>query len=95
MATQEQIKEVAVQLANVAIAAAVNEKLTGEEKERKVIEFLVKLDDNIPMVNFIPNALEAEILDVGLDNLQAFFADHNPKEFVKKCFNRIKHLFGK
>lgn len=91
MTNKEQIKEVAMQLANVAIVNYNDQTLTGEEREHKVIEFLVKLDDNIPMVNFIPNALEAQIVEIGVDKLQEFFGD-NLQPFVKKCFNRIKHI---
>ena len=95
MATKEEIKEIAVQLTNVVIANAADEDLTGEEKEHKVIEFLVKLDDNLPIANFIPNVLEAQIIEAGVDNVQAYFKDHSPIDFVKKCYQRIKHLIKK
>ena len=90
--TEQELKEIATQLANVVIANAANKELTGEEKERKVCEFLATLDNSIPMANFIPDALEAEILDAGIDKVQEFFAKVDVKAFVKKCFNRIKHL---
>ena len=89
--SKEEIKEVAVQLANVAIVNYNDQSLTGEEREHKVIEFLVKLDDNIPMVNFIPNALEAQIAEIGVDKLQEFYGE-DIQPFVKKCFGRIKHI---
>ena len=90
--TEQEIKEVATQLANVVIANAANKKLTGEEKEAKVCAFLATLDNSIPMANFIPDALEAAILDAGIDKIQEFFSKVDMKSFVKKCFNRIKHL---
>lgn len=93
--TDTQIKEVAVQLANVAISAAANEDLTGEEKERRVIEFLVKLDDGLPLVGFISNELEADLLDLGVDKVQEYIAKLDIKAFVKKQYNRIKHIFKK
>lgn len=53
--TEQEIKEIATQLANVVIANAANKELTGEEKEKeKVCEFLATLDNSIPMANFIP-----------------------------------------
>ena len=95
MENTAQIKDVAIQLTNLAIVNFNDKTLTGEQRERKVIDFLVKLDDNIPLVNFIPNELEAAIVDLGLDNVQAYFHDHSPIDFVKKCYNRIKHIFKK
>lgn len=89
------VKEVATQLANVVIANAANEDLTGEEKEHKVFEFLVKLDDALPVADFIPNSLEALILETGVDKIQAYFAEHDIKTLVKKLYQRIKHLFKK
>jgi len=90
--TEQELKEIATQLANVVIANAANKKLTGEEKEAKVCAFLATLDNSIPMANFIPDALEAEILDAGIDKIQEFFGKIEIIPFVKKCFNRIKHL---
>lgn len=91
MTTKEQVKEVAIQLANVAIVNYNDKTLSGEEREHNVIAFLTKLDDNIPGVNFIPNALEAKIVEIGVDKLQEYYGD-NIKSFVKKCFERIKHI---
>lgn len=85
------VKETAIQLTNVVIANYANEELTGEEKEAKVCEFLATLDNSIPGANFIPDTLEAKLLDIGLDKLQEFFVD-DIKPFVKKCYERIKHL---
>ena len=90
--TEQEIKEIATQLANVVIANAANKELTGEEKEHKVCEFLATLDNSLPVANFIPDTLEAEILDAGIDKVQEFFAKVDVKSFVKKCYNRIKHL---
>lgn len=89
------VKETAIKLANLVIANAVDKDLTGEEKEHSVCEFLVKLDDNLPIANFIPNALEAEILEAGVDKVQAYFAEHDIKVLVKKLYERIKHFFKK
>ena len=91
---KEEIKEAAIQLTNVVIAAAAEEDLTGEEKEAKVCDFLATLDNSIPGANFIPDSLEAKILDIGIDKLQEFFKD-DIKPFIKKCYERIKHLFKK
>ena len=90
--TEQEIKEIATQLANVVIANAANKNLTGEEKEHKVCEFLATLDNSLPAANFIPDSLEADILDAGIDKVQEFFTKVDVKSFVKKCFNRIKHL---
>ena len=90
--TEQEIKEIATQLANVVIANAANKELTGEEKERKVCEFLATLDNSIPMASFIPDTLEAAILDAGIDAVQAFFEKVGVTQFVKKCYTRIKHL---
>ena len=90
--TEQEIKEIATQLANVVIANAANKELTGEEKEAKVCEFLATLDNSIPIANFIPDSLESDILDAGIDEIQTFFVKVGITPFVKKCFNRIKHL---
>lgn len=92
--TQE-VKDVAVKLANVVMANVANEKLTNEEKEHKVIEFLVTLDDGFPAVGFIPNSLEALVVETGVDKLQAYFSKIDMKAFVKKYWARIKHIFKK
>jgi len=89
------VKETAVKLVNLVIADAQDKDLSGEEKEHKVCEFLVKLDDALPVADFIPNALEAEILEFGVDKIQEYFAKLDIKALVKKCYERIKHLFHK
>lgn len=97
--TEAELKEIAVQLANVLIANAADEKLTGEEKEHRVIEFMVKLDDNLPFIGALSNELEASIVEVGVDKVQAYIHEMNIagniKSFVKKCYNRIRHIFKK
>lgn len=90
MTTQE-IKEVAIQLANLVIADEANKDLTGEEKEAKVIAFLADLDNQVPFASFIPDALEEKILECGYDKLKEFYQD-DIKGFVKKCYTRIKHI---
>ena len=90
-----EVKETAIKLANLVIADAADKDLTGEEKEHRVIEFLVKLDDALPVANFIPNALEAEIIEIGVDKIQEYFSKLDVKSLVKKCYQRIKHLFKK
>lgn len=89
------VKETAIKLANLVITDAANKDLSGEEKEHRVIEFLVKLDDALPVADFIPNALEAEIVEIGVDKIQEYFSKHDIKAFVKKCYERIKHIFKK
>lgn len=89
------VKETAIALTNLVIADAANKDLTGEEKEHAVIEFLVKLDDSLPIADFVPNALEAEIVEIGVDKIQAYLATLDIKALVKKLYNRIKHLFRK
>jgi hypothetical protein len=89
------VKETAIALTNLVIADAANKDLTGEEKEHSVIEFLVKLDDALPGTNFIPNALEAEIVEIGVDKIQEYLASLDVKALVKKLYNRIKHIFKK
>lgn len=88
--TEAEVKEVAIQLANLVIADAANKELTGEEKEAKVCEFLATLDNSIPVASFIPDSLEAKILEIGVDEVQAFLTKTGITPFVKKCFNRIK-----
>ncbi|MEI8129327.1 MAG: hypothetical protein WCG95_06880 [bacterium] len=87
------VKETAIKLANLAIAEAANKDLTGEEKEHNVIEFLIKLDDNLPIADFVPNALEAQIIEIGVDKIQEYFSSLDIKALVKKCYERIKHIF--
>ncbi len=88
-------KELATQVAIQVMTTVSTEELTGEEKEAKVCEFLAKLDDNIIGLNFIPNALEAQILDFGIDKVQEFVSNIDIKAFVKKHYERIKHFFKK
>ena len=88
-----EIKDVAVQLANVVMANVANEKLTNEEKEHKVIEFLVTLDNGFPAVGFIPDALEALVVETGVDKVQEYFSKIDMKAFIKKYWARIKHIF--
>lgn len=95
MTDQAKVKEVAIKLANVVMANAAQEDLTNEEKEHKVIEFLVTLDDGFPAVGFIPNSLEALVIETGVDKIQAYFSKLDMKAFVKKYWARIKHLFGR
>lgn len=95
MTDENKIKEVATKIAIEVITDAANKELTGEEKEAKVCEFLAKLDDNIPVVNFIPNSLEAEILEIGVDKIQEFFTSIDIGFFVKKHYERIKSLLKK
>lgn len=89
------VKETAIKLTNLVIADAANKDLTGEEKEHNVIEFLVKLDDALPGADFIPNSLEAEVLEIGIDKIQEYFSKLDIKALVKKCYERIKHIFKK
>lgn len=89
--TEAEIKETAVQLANLVIATYSNEKLSGTQKEEKVIAFLADLDNQIPIAAFIPDALEEKVLEVGYDKLKEFYQD-DIKGFVKKCYERIKHI---
>jgi len=89
------IKETAIKLANFVMVNASQEDLTNEEKEHKVIEFLVTLDDSLISQLILPNSLEAAILEVGVDKIQAYFSKIDMKAFVKKYWARIKHLFGK
>ena len=89
------IKETAIKLANFVMVNASQEDLTNEEKEHKVIEFLVTLDDGLISQLILPNSLEAAILEVGVDKIQAYFSKIDMKAFVKKYWARIKHLFGK
>lgn len=85
------IKDVAVQLANVAIVNYNDKSLTGEEREHKVCQFLANLTNMIPQVAWIPDELIADVLDAGVDNIQEFYGE-DVKPFVKKCFNRIMHI---
>lgn len=89
------VKEIAIQIANLAITEAAAKDKTGEEKEHEVCEFLANLTDLVPVVAFLPNDLVADALDLGLDNIQAYFTKHDIKVLVKKLYNRIKHIFKK
>ena len=89
------VKEVANKIAIEVITQVANHELTGEEKETKVCEFLAKLDDALPVANFIPNALEIEILEIGVDKVQAYLHSIDIKAFVKKNYTRIKSLLNK
>jgi len=85
------VKEVATQLANVAIVNYNDKSLSGEEREHNVCEFLAGLVRTLPGASWLPQELVADALDIGLDELQEFYKD-NLQSFVKKCFGRIKHI---
>ena len=89
--TETEIKEIAVQLANVAIVNYNDKNLTGAERKANVCAFLATLDDGVFPLNFVPNMLEAKILEIGSDNLKEFYND-DIEPFVEKCFGRIKHI---
>ena len=88
-------KELAAQVAIQVMTTVSTEELTGEEKEAKVCEFLAKLDNGIPFAGYIPDALEAQLLDYGIDKIQEYIAKSDIKAFVKKHYQRIKHFFKK
>lgn len=83
-------KEVATKVAIELITKAAEQDKTGEEKEAEVCEFLSKLDNHIIGLNFIPDELEAELLDLGIDKVQEFLSEIDIKAFVKKQYHRIK-----
>jgi hypothetical protein len=85
-------KDLAAQIAIQAMTTVSTEGLTGEEKEHKVIEFLVTLDNGVPMVNFVPDFLEAQIIEFGVDKIQEYISHIDIKAFVKKHYERIKHF---
>ena len=103
MANKEQIKELVVQTANLAVAEMAkpeNQHLTGEEKEHKVCEFVAGIVKNLlspvcPPVAWIPQELIANFLDYEVDEVQEVISEIDVKSFVKKQYNRIKHLFKK
>lgn len=92
--TEAEVKEVAYQVANLAISVAADKDLTGTQKEAEVCEFLAKLDDNIPVIGAISNELEAKVLEIGADEIKKVYAE-DVVPFVKKCYERIKHIFKK
>lgn len=88
-------KEATIQLANVLIANAANEDLTGEEKEAQVCEVLGDILGFVPGISYIPSKLRAKLLDIGLDKIQEFLAEVDLKAFVKTRYERIKHILGR
>jgi hypothetical protein len=85
-------KEIATKVAIELIAKAAEQDKTGEEKEAEVCEILSKLDNHIIGLNFIPDELEAELLDLGIDKVQEYISNLDIKAFVKTQYNRIKRL---
>jgi len=69
--------------------------LTGEEREHNVIENLCHLDDNVVGLGLIPNELEAEVVEYGVDELQEAISKIDLESFVKTEWQKIKHLFHK
>ena len=92
MATAEELTK---QLTITVISAVANQELTGEQKMDKVCQFISTLDDSIIGLNFIPNALEAEILELGLDKIQDFVKGLDVKAFVQTNYNRVKYALKK
>lgn len=92
MTSKASTKEVAEQIAIHVMTSVADQELTGEEKLEKVCEFLVKLDDGIIGLNFIPNEIEAQLLETGIENVIEFLKEIDVKSFVQKNYNRIKNL---
>jgi len=88
-------KDVLEKVAIEVMTEVSDKALTGAQKEKEVCEFLAKLDDNIPIADFIPNELEAEILDTGIDKLQEIVKEIDLPSFVKSCYGKIKTLLNK
>ena len=95
MTNEAKIKEVAIQLTNLAIVNYNDPTLTGEEREHKVCQFLASLTNAIPTVAWVPDEIIADGLDVTWDAVQEYLNTHNPIDWVKKQYQRIKHLFHK
>jgi len=95
MENEAKVKDIAIQLTNLAIVNYNDKTLTGEQREHKVCQFLAGLTDMIPMVSWIPNEIIADGLDIGWDNVQAYLDTRNPIDWVKKQYQRIKHIFKK
>ena len=85
-------KEIATQIAIELISSVAQEDLTGEEKEQKVCTFLAKLDNGVVGLGLIPDALEAKLLNIGIDKVQEHLDKIDLKYFVKTQYNRIKSL---
>ena len=86
------VKETATKLVVGAMTLAQETAgLTGEEREHAVIRKLCVLD-NATIFALIPDELEAQAACAILDELQEFFAKINLKAFVKKNYERVKHL---
>ena len=92
MATAEELTK---QLTVTVIAAVADQDLTGPEKLEKVCEFVSTFDDSVIGLNFIPNALEAKILAMGIENIQEFIKGIDVKEFVQTNYNRVKYALKK
>lgn len=91
------VKTLAIQLANVAIAQMAATDKTGAEKKATVCLFLATLDDGIISPIILPNTLEAKLLEVGADKVVAFLKSLDKDkdgipDFVETCYCRIKHL---
>jgi len=83
-------KEIATKIAIEFITKAAEKDKTGEEKEIEVCKLLSKLDNNIIGLGFIPDELETQLLDLGIDKVQEFLSEIDIKAFVKKQYQRIK-----
>lgn len=92
MATAEELTK---QLTITVISAVADQKLTGDEKMDKVCQFISTLDDSVIGLNFIPNALEAEMIELGLDKMQEFISGLDVKAFVQTNYNRVKYALKK
>ena len=85
-------KELATKIAIELITKASEKNKTGEQKEAEVCKILSRLDNNIIGLGFIPDELEAQLIDFGIDKVQEHLDKIDLKDFVKTQYNRIKSL---
>jgi len=89
---KELVTQVAIQ---VMTTLKDDDTLSGKQKHERVCEVLAKLDNGIPYVGYIPDELEAKILDFGWDKLALYTSKIDIGAFCEKHFQRIKHFFNK
>lgn len=80
----KQLEILAIEL----IKKAADKDLTGPQKADFVYNALADLDNAIPVIGLIPDQLEVEVMKDLVEE-----AKPHLKEFIEKCYQKIKHLF--
>lgn len=86
----ENVKQIANEVAAEVMTTVTQKGKSWDETEMEICEIISKLDDGIPVINLIPNSLEATFLKYEVDNVEKFFHEH--AGHIKDALKTMLHL---